>query len=318
MRTIGTTALGAVSLLPALAGCSNDFAPYSQLDRLRVLGIQGEPATPLPGETAVLSALTYAPAGETAAYHWSWCPAAAAVGSNYVCPLDRAQASQAFAAALDPSANATLPSLDLENATTAALTNPFAPSALASLCATGLDSPTYSQSFDCEGGFPVTIVLVVATASASLRAGFVLRLPVGDTPELNQNPSPAGLQVASVALTDPPATVKLSAGQTVDLHADIPLDAIEVRSIPPSEGPPGQRLERLTASWFADSGKIDKARTSFIDGETSLDQTSQNRWTTPKAADWPASGQVEFAVVLRDDRGGVGWLVRQVVLELGP
>ena len=283
--------LSALLVIPVgLVACSNDFAPYSELDRLRVLAIQAEPATPLPGEKTALSALTFAPAGQGVAYHWTWCPAAAPAGNDYVCPLSQAEADQAFAFALDPSVASEMPSLDLGSSETASFVNPFALSALAGLCATGLASPIYSQSFDCEGGFPVTIVLDVATA-----------------------PSEGG-----APLVEPPVAITVAPGQTIDLHLDIPADAVEIRSIPPSEGPPGQRLERLTASWFAVSGTIDKARTSFIDGETTLDQTASNSWTSPNAADWPASGLVEFALVLRDDRGGVGWLVRQAVLEQGP
>jgi hypothetical protein len=314
MRSLSFLPLG----LLALAACSDDFAPYSQLDRLRVLAIAAQPATPLPGETAGLAALTFAPGGESVTYHWTWCPAAAPADNGYVCPLAQAEAEQAFAAVLDATANGRLPALDLGTAATAAFTNPFSLSGLAGLCAVGLASPIYAQSFDCEGGFPVTIVLDVATASASLRAGFVLRLPVGDTPELNQDPYPAGLRLANVALLEPPAILPVSPGRTVDLHVDVPAEAVETRSIPPSEGPPGQRLERLTASWFADGGRIDKARTSFIDGETTLAEMASNHWTAPSPAEWPASGTLELAVVLRDDRGGVGWLVRQVILEQAP
>ena len=310
-------ALGIFLATVAIVGCSNDFAPYSRLDRLRLLGVQAEPATPLPGESVTLSALTYAPAGQPTTLHWTWCPAADSAASSYQCPLDPTQASQAFASALD-AAVITLPSLDLGGESTAAFTNPFSLSALANLCVVGLDSSVYAQSFDCEGGFPVTIALDVATPAASLRAGFVLRLPVGDAPEINHNPVPAGLELAQTVLTDPPAAVTVSPGQTVDWHVDIPSAAIEPRSIPPSEGPPGQRLERLIASWFADSGKIDKDRTSFIDGETTMDETARNRWTAPTVDQWPASGVVAFAVVLRDDRGGVGWLLRQVILDMGP
>jgi hypothetical protein len=307
-----------LGVLLLLAGCSNDFAPYSQLDRLRVLGIQAEPATPLPGETTVLSALVFAPAGEAVAYRWTWCPASAPAGSGYACPLDEAQAGQAFAATLDLAVGTALPSLELGSAATASFSNPFSLSALAGLCAAGLDSPIYAQSFDCEGGFPVTIVLDVSTTAAALRAGFVLRLPVGDAPELNHNPAPAGLQFAGAGAADPPSVIRIVPSQTIDLHLDIPGAAVETRSIPPSEGAPGQRPERLVASWFADSGEIDVARTSFIGGETSLEPIAHNRWTAPSAAAWPASGVVEFAVVLRDDRSGVGWLVRQVSLEPGP
>ena len=307
-----------LGVLLALSGCSDDFAPYSYLDRLRILAIQAEPATPLPGQATTLSALTFAPAGEVPALRWAWCPVAAKAGDAYGCPLDQASAAQLFAAALDPSASAGLPSFDLGGGATATFTNPFSTAALAGLCAAGLQSPLFAREFDCDDGYPVTVVLDAGTASASLRAGFVLRLPTGDAPSLNRNPYPIGLQLAGVPLTDALTRVQVSAGSTIDLRVDVPPDAAEPRAIPPSEGPPGQRLERLTTSWFAGSGEIDKARTVFIDGVASLAEMSSNRYTVPEVEDWPAGGLVEFAAVLRDDRGGEGWLVRQVMLEVSP
>jgi hypothetical protein len=300
------------------AGCANDFPPYSKLDRLRILAIASDPATPSPGEQATLSALTFAPLGESTSYHWTWCPAQARADQAYRCPVDQTAAAQAFGAALDASTNGVLPSLDLGTASTALFTNPFSLAGLSTLCAVGVNSSVYSQGFDCEGGFPVSILLDVTVSSGTLRAGYVLRLPASATPEINQNPYPTGIELAGQSLLDPPTTIALSPGQTVDLHIDLPTGVAETRSIPPSEGGSGQRLERLTASWFSDSGKIDADRTSFIDGEATLDQMAQNRWTAPALDQWPADGQVELAVVLRDDRGGEGWMVRRVLLVQGP
>jgi hypothetical protein len=305
-----------LSVTLALAGCSSDFAPYSSLDQLRILAIAAEPATPMAGEIATFSALTYAPVGESPTLHWSWCPVAAAASDNYACPLDQAAAELLFAPYLDASAG--LPSLDLGYATTAALANPFPTQALANLCATGLASPILSRGLDCDGGYPITVVLDTNTASASLRAGFVLRLPASDPAEINHNPSLAGLQLASLPLLEPLSAVRIAPGATVDLRAGVPATAAELRSIPPSEGLPGQRLERLTMSWFASAGEVDKARTSFIDGVATLDEMASNRFTAPKVESWPGDGLVTIAAVLRDDRGGAGWLVRQVLLEQAP
>ena len=206
MRT-RTTALAALCLPWALAsGCGDDFAPYSQLDRLRVLAIQAEPATPLPGETALLSALTFAPGGEPVAHHWSWCPAPAPAGKSYACPVDQATAAQVFAPYLDPALG--LPSLDLGSAASASFANPFSAAGLAALCATGVASAAYAQGFDCEGGFPVTVVLDASTSAATLRAGFVLRLPVGTPPETNRNPLPTAITLAGQALAEPPLSIR--------------------------------------------------------------------------------------------------------------
>jgi hypothetical protein len=301
-------------LLALSPGCSDDFAPYSSLDRLRILALQAEPPTPLPGETAALSALTFAPAGEVPAVHWTWCPVAAQASDDYACPLDEATAAQVFAASLA----GPLPSLDLGDAATATLPNPFSAVGLATLCRSGLESQPLASAIDCADGYPITVVLDASTATASLRAGFVLRLPAGDPPELNRNPTVVGLALAGVPLGDALTPLALDPEQTVDLHVDVPADAAELRSIPASEGPPGQRLERLTTSWFATSGKIDKARTSFIDGVASLAEMSSNRYTAPSAEAWPADGMVEFAAVVRDDRGGQGWLTRRVQLGGSP
>lgn len=310
-------ALCALGLAAVLAACGNDFIPYSKLDRLRVLAVAAEPAMPLPGQPTTVSALVFAPAGGSPSYHWTWCPAEALASRQYECALDPALAAQLFTPFLDPAVPA-LPPPDLGHDPTATLTNPFSPSALAVLCATGLAGPGYAQSFDCDDGFPITLVLDVATATESLRAGFVVRLPVGAAPELNLNPVPLGLALAGVPLDEPAARILAAPGQELELRADIPPSALELRSIPAYEGPPGQRLERLTASWFANVGELDADRTAFIEGKTSLADASANRWTAPAAADWPVDGRVEFVVVLRDDRGGVGWLVRHAILEQAP
>jgi hypothetical protein len=313
---LGTFAVLACTLV--LAACSSDFAPYSQLDRLRILAVQSDPATPMPGETAVLSALAFAPAGESPSYHWSWCPVTAQAGQNYACPLNQVAANQVFSTIVDPAGSGVVPSLDLGTTPTASLTNPFPLAALSTLCAVGLESQGFTLAPDCEGGYPILVTVDVSTASSSLRAGFVVRLPSESPPTINQNPHATGLSLAGIELDAQSATIVVSPSETVDLLAQIPADASELRAIPAAEGPPGQRLERLTASWFADRGRVDADRTVFIDGVSPLEQTSRNRWTAPDAQSWPADNRVQFMLVLRDDRGGVGWLVRQVLLERGP
>lgn len=302
----------------ALVGCADDFAPYSRLDKLRVLAIRSQPAMPMPGTVAALSALTFAPAGEIPAVHWSWCPVQAAASESYVCPLDQAAAAQAFAPALDATTGGVLPSLDLGTDANALFTNPFSAQALSVLCTGGLDSPWLSSAFDCDDGYPVTIVLDVATTSDFLRAGFVLRLPVGSTPEINNNPSIAGLSLEDAPLSEPLTSLRLAPDQQTALSIQVTPAVAEVRSIPPAEGAPGTRLERLTASWFASTGEIEHPRTSFIDGTASLDEMSRNRFTAPAADAWPSDGLTDFAVVLRDDRGGSAWITRKVILEQAP
>ncbi len=301
-----------------VSGCGDDLAPYSRLDRLRLLAMKAEPASPLPGETAALAALAFAPAGEAIAHRWSWCPVPAPADQGYACPLDHATAARVLGPYLDPGLAGALPSFELGAAATASLANPFSAAGLDALCAAGIATPDYAASVDCEGGFPLTVVLDLHTTAAALRAGFVLRLPTTAAPERNHNPAPAALLLGGTALTEPPLTLAVAPDQRLELSADFPAAEAELRSIPAYEGAPGQRLERLTASWFSDHGSIETDRTSFIDGETTLADLARNRFTAPAADAWPADGLVELAVVLRDDRGGAGWLVRRVALERTP
>ena len=61
------------------------------------------------------------------------------------------------------------------------------------------------------------------------------------------------------------------------------------------------RRESMRVSWFANDGVFDHDRTGRSEAEA--DQSfSDNAWTAPEA-----SGEVLLWVVLRDDRGGVGF-----------
>jgi hypothetical protein len=58
--------------------------------------------------------------------------------------------------------------------------------------------------------------------------------------------------------------------------------------------------EGIHVSWYASSGSFDQDRTG--NGGTDHKTTSDNAWTAPAQA-----GLVHLWVVLRDDRGGIGW-----------
>ena len=196
--------------------------------------------------------------------------------------------------------------------------NPFAADTLAKLCTNGIDGDGYAAAASCDQGYPVSMLLDVATADDSLRAAFTVFLPASAEAEKNANPAVLGLVLAGQALPEAPVALSLPEGKAVELSAQLSDDAIEMRPIPPAEGATGRRPERLTLSWFADAGSMDQDRTVFIDGETSIEAATRNRWTPPKQNEVPPGGLVHFATVVRDDRGGVGWLTRQLRLEVTP
>jgi hypothetical protein len=302
-----TWALATASLI--FAACSNDFPAYSQLDRLRLLGISATPPNPSTGEVCNLTALTFAPNDQPIGYRWSLCPVQAEAKSGYTCPLTEASSQDLFGAKSP---------FDLGTAQSASFINPFPADTLAAFCANGIEGDGLATAVRCDQGYPVSVLLDVTTADDSLRAAFTVFLPTSPDGQKNANPALLGLALAGAALPDEPLALSLSEGRAVELSAQLSTDAVELRPIPPAEGAPGLRPERLTLSWFADAGSMDQDRTVFIDGETSIESATRNQWTPPKQSEVPPGGLIHFALVVRDDRGGVGWLTRQLRLEVSP
>jgi hypothetical protein len=60
------------------------------------------------------------------------------------------------------------------------------------------------------------------------------------------------------------------------------------------------RREAIAVAWFATGGTFDADRTGRVSSD--LTNTSDNGWKAPEAR-----GLVHIWIVLRDDRGGVGW-----------
>jgi hypothetical protein len=294
------------TLLLSLLGCSSDFAPYSNLSTPRVLAIRSDPAMPRADVPARFEALTYVPVGVSATYQWSYCPVAAKAADRYACPLPWATASTVF--------GPTLPAYDLGTGPTATFTHGVDPATLASLCATGIATPDYAGSVDCDLGFPITVVLDLNTGVQPLRAAFQVYLPIDALATPNANPGVEALYADGLPF--PTQALAATPEKPVVIAVATAPDAVEQRPIPAFEGTPGLRAERLTFSWFTDAGSWDKDRTSFLDGETTLAEATTNTWTAPAVDGFGAP--IRFYVVARDDRGGVSWIARQVQLEIQP
>jgi hypothetical protein len=294
MFTVRSLGLFFSSLLVA---CSDGFDPYSELSSLRVLAVASQPAMPRPGVSAKLSALVYAPPGQDVTYRWSLCPVVAKAKDAYACPITPEAAAAVFGGGL--------PVFELGSTPEVTLTHGLAPATLAGLCARGIAAAGYADSVDCDLGFPISVVLDVGSGDKSLRAGFVVYLPTSDDAGAdNHNPTILDLTADGVSVGEALAALP---GAKLSVGAAVAADAVERRPAFPFESGTESRLERLTFSWFADTGSWNKDRTSFIDGETTLADASANPWTAPDVL----PGSATFAVVVRDDRGGVGWLQRK-------
>ena len=75
--------------------------------------------------------------------------------------------------------------------------------------------------------------------------------------------------------------------------------------------------ETLLVSWFAELGDFHDNRTLFIDGVESLADATADKWTPPAMRE-DARPTSRLIVVVRDDRGGVGWTSATASLEPTP
>jgi hypothetical protein len=313
MRTKHLLFLLSASVLAASA-CGGDFDPYNRVKTLRVLGIRSEPPTPAQGETATLSALVYTTAPDpTLTYAWSWCPVPGPANTGYPCMVTPEQLAM-----LSAQAGAPLPPLDLGTAPTASFTQSINPQLLAALCA----GP---EKLDCKVGFPVQVKLTVKTATDQVTAVWTLRLRIDPAAAPNTNPHIDGLNAEQMnaekmKVLHPiglqPEVVLPRDEETV-IHALVPPEVSEPFVTKNMQGQDEPAREALNLSWFVESGNVNAGITGYRANLTNLDDALKNKWVPGRSEDY-APDSARLFVVIRDNRGGVGWTSGAIKLEATP
>jgi len=285
----------------AVAGCGADFDPYERLDKLRVLAIATEPVAPATGETTIATPLIYtAPGTAVTELAWSWCPFAGSASDGAPCLVTEAELAAIAGGSADD-----IPPYDLGRGDTASFENRLDPTLLAAVCA---GMPGQPALLDCREGFPAQLELTVRTdAGEELTAIRTLRLRFDDATPANANPVIDDLIVDDVLVRDAEAPIRAEVSED---HAER-YDGFD------DDGNPAEQRERLVLSWFVESGTVDEARTGFIDGVTTLADTTDNTWQPALAIDYPGE-TAEVIVVIRDDREGVAWSRATVELQEAP
>jgi hypothetical protein len=300
-------------LLLLATGCSNDFDPVSRIKSLRVLAVRSEPVSPPAGASTTLSALVFTPdPAPSLTYAWSWCPFPGSASAGYPCKVTEADLAQL-------GGGVTIPPFDLGTGATASFMNGLPPEALQPLCAGVPGAP--EVMLDCDGGFPVQIKLTVKSDSDEVTAVRTLRLPVVAAPEPSTNPTLEGLTAEvggmDVPVDDAAAATLPRLANTV-IKAAVPLEASETYTGRDDNDQITAGLhERLILSWFVESGDVDSPLTSYIAGQTPLEDATRNKWKPARTKDYQR-GDSRLIVVLRDSRGGVSWKTGKVNLEPTP
>jgi hypothetical protein len=305
-----------------VAGCSNPFEPYNHLAGFRMLAVRAEPPDLAPSSTATLSALLFVPDQRPVSYDWSWCPFTAGPEQGYACAFTRDELQKAVDQRLGPGA-VTIPQYALGATSTVTYAYTLPPALYQGICqaSASMMLPSFVTLPDCAAAFPINIELKVKTGTQAINAVKQVNLKYDAGAPRNSNPRIASAYVASKDKSSPPMLLDpanppvLQRNVQYQLSLTI-LDSQSETYIDNTLTPPGPARETLVITWFVEAGTTDKTRTVYAPGSLALDTASVNLWTTPKAVDYPKD-HVRLFFVIRDGREGVGWLVREVLLEDG-
>lgn len=319
----------ALVLLSPLVACDDKLPVQSFVEKLRVLGVRAEPPEIAPGETTALSALVVQPpkrrAENPTPVSYLWISCSVPPGAQQLVPCGVADlASIPPSCDADPAAAICL----LGEQPTATYT-PNAASVGADGTAQRLITMVASET---EGGAIGCLVDTAANNGIPVdpdRCVITLKRLVISTatanPTKNHNPVIVTFDLAlgldddmldtRMSLLDGAARYEIAPAKkkpTWHLIADRADDASELKS----DG----RYEELSLAWYITAGKLAGARSVFEEtvcqgdgcNKTPPPMTVDAKWTAPTAeerlADVPADGLTEFWAIVRDDRGGIGWL----------
>jgi hypothetical protein len=289
------------------------------VDRLRVLAVRAEPPEAAPGEVVALDLLLadpHAPAGgRPVTFLWIACATPPGTSSAACSQL----ATQPGALPDPGTGTATLPPCD----------DPEGSLAAGGLCLLGTE-PQASYAVPAgflDGADPARdlTVIVTAAAGATDAVGCLLQvveegvlpldcqvsyksLRVSRAAAPNHNPTLSAVFLDDALLPEAAAT-SVGPGE----H-DLTVVAAEGAAEALSADDGGATTEALIVSWFL--AAPDPEGTGRSPGTLDLSRTEipgdLQTYTAPEAA-----GPVQLFVVVRDDRGGVGWLLRDLTVTGG-
>lgn len=309
-----TTIIAAIAAVLGATACRDDFASYNLVAGHRVLGLRATPPDLRPGERATIDALVVS---DAPSYRWSWCPFSPGGASGVECPIAEAELRALVAAS---GSDIEVPPYDLGTEPTATFEHVFSAELLAQLCAAIADAelPEGVSRPRCDGRFAITIVAVIDGGGEEIVGYRPIGLLYDEARAPNANPQIIGGRLSVRGA--PPFELVAGAATAVvrdvayEIELDIPETAIERFDDVDDAGQPIVASERLVITWFYDGGEMDKDRTSFLDGFTDLEILRTNEWTTPTVEEL-ARDAARLYFVIRDDRGGLDWLVADLELR---
>ncbi len=316
-------------------GCENNLPVTSFVDKLRVLAVKAEPPEVAPGATSALSVLAVGPAQPSfpvapLSAIWLACRVPPGVATPLPCGLDPGELD---GGALPPACGAEVDgTLCLLGESLTASVRPgrslLGPSGTGTLFLTVAVADTAAGAAECmlstakNGALPTDPDRCVI-ADKRLVVSDPLRPGTTDAPAgpPNQNPT-----LERLDLVDEDGTVRSLLGGDAQVPpspegSDTERSLSVLRAEHAAEQKADGSYEALALSWFTNGGRIDGGRSDFdppgcdsqaacasVAPVTGVKTTYVTPTATKAATVADAQGRMKIWAVLRDDRGGVGWL----------
>ena len=290
------------------AACQDPLDPQSRVSKLRILAVRADPAelvldadAGLPQTT--LTALAVNPAGAAPTTSYALCKVLTGVPSaDLPCP---------GSAGIDlPGAGPNAARLDFNDPTLQAIAIQLSVTGGGAVDAGGIQAQLAQgiplvigfNSTAPAGGFPDGGPPGFAGGPQELLGFTTITLRSFSARPVNQNPSIDSIQLMAV---DGGSAIDLPAGNSFTLRAGQQVKLIPVPAANAKERIDGG-LETLGYSFFVTDGELSALRSADTTATGEPSDTSVD-WTAPLLP-----GTVQLWVVVRDGRGGVGWLQRTV------
>jgi hypothetical protein len=279
-----------------LGGCNGiDVAESWQIDRMRVLAVAADPAEPQPGDTVTFRSLIVSPDKPVDCSIWLACD----TDGGYGCGLDGVSSATGSGTGDTGAAGSSFVGID-----------PLTPLAW-TVPEDFLADQTEEERL--EGRSALVTVLSVADCDGLLEGDIAeaesilegspddveiayKRLPVSLARTANHNPEVIGVRVDGVNVA-PGVRVELEAAQTYWVEPVLAEGAVETYTYLTEAGLDEERVEEPYFLWYAQEGSYDQTGTLYPQTEV--------EYTTPTE---PSLSEQSIWVVVRDRRGGMGWL----------
>jgi hypothetical protein len=335
---VGRSPLLLIASAALLAACDSDLPVASFIDKLRVLAVRAEPAEVMPDGVTELTALAVEPSHLPAAaaplsFLWLACRVPPGVASPLPCglnpgELDGTVLPPACGEPFDGDLCVLSSDGKAELQPAASL---FGDTRIGQVLVTLVVADTGAGAAAClletarNGGLPVEADRCVISIKRVAVRDPAVPTEEGPRPN-NHNPRLDRLDLMDAdgtlrSLTRPGAAVPADDGA-------IERRLSTLRASEAAEQKPDGSYEALSISWFTTAGSIQGGRSSFDppgcetqeECATRLPELeAETRWESPAperlAAQVDASGRVRLWAVVRDDRGGVGWIEGSLIVR---